>query len=249
MQLSPYRAIAGVLTYPDGTYRTRIAMAVEALDEMGDESSAVALQRFNLWAGQQTRAQLEEAFTLTFDLNPKCSMEVGWHLFGEEYDRGAFMAEVRGSLRTHGIEEHIELPDHLTHVLQLVEAMSDDEASQFGAKFGLVSIDLMIAALQKIESPYLDVMGIARQLVARRVTAEDLALAAEEAESSAAPEFWTGEMPPDTGAQKGHGGGSRYTPPGMESGRGFNRNGKPSKFGSGKHGLLPVIGQPTRGDT
>lgn len=189
------RSLAYVLTYPDRSYHMRVAMCVEDVAAECGDSGLAAMRRFSGWAGSQSLSQLEEVFTRTFDLNPKCSLEIGWHLFGEEYDRGAFMAEVRSRLRDVEIEERIELPDHLIHVLPLFAAMPEDEASWFGAKMVLPALEEMIAALEKAQSPYIDVLRVVRETVSGSVTAEHLERAAQEAESSAAPEFWTGEVP------------------------------------------------------
>lgn len=243
--LGLHRALAGVLTYPDRAYRMRVASCVEAVADECGGSTLAAMQRFMTWVAQQPLAALEEAFTQTFDLNPQCSLEVGWHLFGEEYDRGAFMAEVRGRLRDLGVEERTELPDHMTHVLPMMAAMPDDEASWFGAKMMLPALDLMIGALEKVKSPYIDVLRVVRDVTGERVSAEDIAAAESEAESSAAPEFWTGEMPPEGPLKPGEGGahkkwgGSRYVPPGMDDpmpGRGSGGAGLGSGYAGRRNG-------------
>ena len=38
---------------------------------------------------------LQELYTRTFDWNPDTSLEIGWHLYGENYERGEFLVEVR----------------------------------------------------------------------------------------------------------------------------------------------------------
>src|SRR5215469_15396248 len=65
-------------------------------------------------------------YTATFDLNPVCSLELGWHLFGENYERGELMVKMRAELRRHSIEESGELPDHLTHALELLGRMEQE---------------------------------------------------------------------------------------------------------------------------
>jgi nitrate reductase molybdenum cofactor assembly chaperone NarJ/NarW len=68
----------------------------------------------------------EELYTRTFDINPVASLELGWHLYGEQYERGAFLVRMRGQLRAHGVEEGTELPDHLPSVLRLLGRLDDD---------------------------------------------------------------------------------------------------------------------------
>jgi len=40
---------------------------------------------------------------LTFDINPACALEVGWHLFGEDYMRGQFLVRMREELSKYEI--------------------------------------------------------------------------------------------------------------------------------------------------
>jgi len=72
---------------------------------------------------------LEELYTRTFDHNPERALEVGWHAFGETYARGAFLVGMRERLRAVGVPENGELPDHLSHVLQVLGRLPTATAS------------------------------------------------------------------------------------------------------------------------
>ena len=37
--------------------------------------------------------QIQELYTRTFDINPVCTLEIGWHIFGEDYARGALLVK------------------------------------------------------------------------------------------------------------------------------------------------------------
>jgi nitrate reductase molybdenum cofactor assembly chaperone NarJ/NarW len=108
--------------------------------------------------------ELEELYTRTFDWNPDTSMELGWHLYGENYERGEFLVRVRQLLRRYGIEESEGLPDHMTHVLPLLERMPAEEAAEFTAQFLAPAVRKIEAALSGTENPYLHlVRALARQ--------------------------------------------------------------------------------------
>ena len=93
--------------------------------------------------------ELQELFTRTFDLNPVCTLEIGWHLFGEDYQRGEFLVKMRGRLRERAIEESTELPDHLTHALRLLDLMEAEEAAEFVE-------ELLLPALGKMHHGWKD---------------------------------------------------------------------------------------------
>jgi nitrate reductase delta subunit len=61
---------------------------------------------------------VQELYTHTFDLNPVCSLDVGYYLFGEDYQRGLFMAHLRESQEEVGLDHERELPDHLPVLLR-----------------------------------------------------------------------------------------------------------------------------------
>ena len=107
----------------------------------------------------------QELYVQTFEFNPACTLEIGWHLFGENYERGEFLVRMRQQLRRHGIAESTELPDHLTHLLPLIACMEHDEAAQLAGEFILPALAKIRSALQN--NPYESVIaGIAEKLEA-----------------------------------------------------------------------------------
>jgi nitrate reductase molybdenum cofactor assembly chaperone NarJ/NarW len=149
-----YNALVALLTYPEADYPQRIAASVQvAPDECRRSLEQFAVQMRGLRIDQ-----LQELFTQTFDLNPMCSLELGWHLFGENYERGLLLVRVREELRRHGLAESTELPDHLTHVLRLVERMDHEAAADFVAACVLPALEKMLQALRHKENPFENVL-------------------------------------------------------------------------------------------
>jgi nitrate reductase delta subunit len=87
---------------------------------------------------------MQELYVQTFEFNPACTLEIGWHLFGENYERGEFLVRMRQELRRHGIPESTELPDHLTHLLPLIDRMEHAEAARLAGEY-------LLPALGKIQ--------------------------------------------------------------------------------------------------
>jgi nitrate reductase delta subunit len=152
------QALVRLLSYPD----PRTAQAAELLyvvlhDVMPQAAHDAA--RFGEYVEQHELWELEEAFTRTFDVNPACALEVGWHLFGEEYARGMFLVRMRQELRKYGLPESSELPDHMTHVLAVVAAMPDDEAARFVRACVQPAVEKMYQALAGQDTPYRHVVA------------------------------------------------------------------------------------------
>ena len=125
-------AFAELLSYPyspiDGDVR-----ACEELARSESEEAAALLGRFRAFAEATPLGELQEAYTLAFDLDslsesePTCYPYVGHHLFAENHKRSAFILGLLERYRAHGFDGDAgDLPDHLVVLLRFV-AMCDDE--------------------------------------------------------------------------------------------------------------------------
>jgi nitrate reductase delta subunit len=151
-------ALSKLLSYPDEhTVQTVELLYVLLMDELPEAASEASA--FGSFVDQSELYEVEEAFTHTFDVNPACALEVGWHLFGEEYARGMFLVRMRQELRKYGLAESTELTDHLCHVLAVVAAMPDDEATRFVKVCVQPAVEKMNAALQDKDTPYAPVVS------------------------------------------------------------------------------------------
>ncbi len=147
-------ALAALLTYPEADYPQRVETSLRASTPECRESLehfAGAVEKLEVW-------ELQELFTRTFDMNPVCSLELGWQLFGENYERGLLLVRMREELRRYGLCESTELPDHLTHVLELLERMDHETAADFAAACVLPALEKMLAALRGKENPFESVL-------------------------------------------------------------------------------------------
>ncbi len=145
--------ISRLLSYPDNHYVQLVELLYLIVQtELPEAAKGVSV--FGQFVEQCGEFELEEAYTRTFDVNPACALEIGWHLFGEDYMRGQFLVRMRGELAKHEIPESSELPDHLTHVLAVLAAMADDEARRLSHACVFPALHKMQASLDKNESPY-----------------------------------------------------------------------------------------------
>jgi nitrate reductase delta subunit len=74
--------------------------------------------------GRLELGEWEELHTRTLDLSPLFVPYVGHVTWGENYRRGAFMAELQRAQTAAGVDQAGELPDHLVPVLRLLAAGS-----------------------------------------------------------------------------------------------------------------------------
>lgn len=119
--------VAEALRYPDDEeHLRRLEQAIEAVRPASGEL-ADAMREISRRLSEQGLDALQELYTQTFDMNPAATLDIGWHLFGESYKRGAFLVGMREDFRLHGLDEGFELPDHLPNVLRLLARLEDGE--------------------------------------------------------------------------------------------------------------------------
>ena len=159
--------LAVLLRYPEESYKRD---AEQCCSFLSANISQLEAQLGNFI--EQTRSlsleALQALYTASFDLNPLCSLEVGWHLFGENYERGEFLVKMREELRRHGIAESTELPDHLTHALELLGRMEQQEAGSFVTACLFPALDKMVAEMKGKSNPFEDVLLAIECLLALR---------------------------------------------------------------------------------
>jgi nitrate reductase delta subunit len=145
--------IAHLFEYPTAGYREKVTEVTAALALTG-ACAADMLGTFAEAIGDRELSGLEELYIQTFDLNPDACLEVGWHLFGEDYARGEFLAKVRYEMRRYGVPERDELPDSLLCVLPLAARMPEDEAVIFRTKYLLPAVEKLRKAVPADVNPY-----------------------------------------------------------------------------------------------
>lgn len=66
-------------------------------------------------------SEQEELYTRTLDLSPLSAPYVGYHIWGETYNRGEFMANLNREMKLYNIDLEGELPDHLLPILRYMQ--------------------------------------------------------------------------------------------------------------------------------
>ncbi len=144
-----------LITYPVKENLTKIS----ALKFSGNEDSGSSeLEKFCWFMYDTKLSNLQEMFTQTFDMNPGTCLDLGWHLYGEAYQRGVFMVKIREMLRQQGINESSELPDHLSHILAVLPGISPEDQEIFVQKYVLPAMKKILKGFEGTENPYQNVI-------------------------------------------------------------------------------------------
>lgn len=119
------RVFMPLLRYPREDYVEQLHGAMATCER--DLKVTRHLEILRKFTADLTQKQLFESYTAVFDINPAVTLDVGFHLFGLQYQRGAFLVKISGALRRYGIDPAPELPDHLPLLLDLATRLPEDE--------------------------------------------------------------------------------------------------------------------------
>lgn len=147
-ELSIYVDLADLFEYPESNLVRQIAVD-------GNTNLSESLTNFMVGIENFSLSDLQELYTRTFDLNPVCALEIGYHLFGENYKRGEFLANLRETEAPFQLGQDKQLPDYMPVLLRLITKLDDEELrTALIVDCMAPAIDKMIASLKDGENPY-----------------------------------------------------------------------------------------------
>jgi nitrate reductase delta subunit len=157
-------ALAALVAYPDEGWLER----VEALRRRLPDAAAARLARLAEALAALSPGEIEELYTRTFDLAEDATLDLGWHLFGEAYGRGAFLVRLRELMRRAGVAPGTELPDHLGHVLRVLGRIDEAEARALTAESVAPALARIAGTLADRRSPLLELIEAVREVLGVR---------------------------------------------------------------------------------
>lgn len=149
--MNDFALIAEGFGYP---HPGRIAELREALGQLESSGARKRFGRFVDAMAELSLAEWEELHTRTLDLGPLFVPYVGHVIWGDNYHRGEFMAEIKVAQEFHGVDPNGELPDHLEPILRLLASADPAPGSLLEVFSG--ALDKMRSELKEAEkgNPY-----------------------------------------------------------------------------------------------
>lgn len=144
--------LAALLEYPSSAF-PELLEECRAHEALLTPEAAAGLERFAISVQGLPKTTRQELYTETFDLNAGCTMDMGWHLFGDRHERGVFLSELRAQLAGAGIAERSELPDYLPRLLVLLHRSDPSRTAELREMVGR-AVEKLVAALHERNSPY-----------------------------------------------------------------------------------------------
>ncbi len=143
-----------ILDYPGPQLAAQVD---ECMGQLAGEcpEAADALRRFQSEREQMRLEPLQEAYTSVFDMLPECTLNLGYHLFGEDWRRSVFLARLNELFQAKSFPVDKELPDHLCLILRFLgQHELDSEANDLIAEGVLPALSRIDEGLAATSSPY-----------------------------------------------------------------------------------------------
>ncbi|HQV93888.1 MAG TPA: molecular chaperone TorD family protein [Anaerolineales bacterium] len=160
---SLFDSFAALLEYPSSDFSEHAQECLELMRSLHPEAADM-VEKFANAVEKNSLQRMQELFTTTFDMQPVCYPYVGFHLYGESYKRGAFMAQLNEGYHGIGYSAGQELPDNLSVILRFIGFDSENRYSEFSQ--ALLS-DGVLPSLEKMlkvfgegsENPYFAILS------------------------------------------------------------------------------------------
>lgn len=149
-----YNDLAEVFTYPTQDRNAYIEAWREIIKNSVPEM-ANKLGAFIDHIQQKTLAAQQEYYIATFDVQALCFLDIGYVLYGEDYNRGIFMLNMKREQKKHDNDCGWELPDHLPNILTLLPKIEDETfAEELICSILVPALEKMIEAFNSEDNVY-----------------------------------------------------------------------------------------------
>jgi nitrate reductase delta subunit len=157
-----FKLLSACLSYPDAALAAAVPELAAAAADVEDRRIGEPLAEFAAHLGAEPLLRLQEHYTAVFDLRPRASLNLTYHLMGDREERGRALAGLLALYRDDGFEPAVnELPDYLPLLLEFLsvapQAMSDLRVSRC-----LAAVPALLEVIREHRSIYaapLEVLG------------------------------------------------------------------------------------------
>lgn len=163
--LNHYASLAAMFKYPSEDLRKHTDEWNKIIMRYDPELSGY-LDPFLRHVNNVSIVCQEEYFVSTFYVQPLCCLDIGYVLFGEDYRRGQFMANLKMEHRLAGNDSGTELPDHLPVLLTLIPKLQSKEfAEELVVSLIVPALNELIAGFRTDENHYKGLLRIVLKIM------------------------------------------------------------------------------------
>ena len=137
-------SLSVLFEFPQNDWKQRALVAIDEMVQAFPQTENT-VSPFREWIEKAAMAEIEENFTKTFHIQAVCYLDLGYVIFGEDYKRGVFLANMKAEQEQYGIDLQNELADHIGNVLKLLSVHQDEDfVNQLGSFILLPALKRML---------------------------------------------------------------------------------------------------------
>lgn len=156
--LTHYKLLAEMFRYPSDELKAYSEKWKEIIS-LYDGSLTPRLDLFITHINDKSLSLQQEYYISTFDVQAMCFLDIGYVLYGEDYNRGVFLVNIKKEQIKAGNDCGSELPDHLPNILTLLPKISDADLAEE------LIYSLLIPALHEMILKFRDVHNLYKGLL------------------------------------------------------------------------------------
>jgi nitrate reductase delta subunit len=122
------KVLSLLLYYPDDELVNRLDEIASVVDHLNPEKIKSAIQAYINELKTHTLIQVQERYTAVFDIDPATTMNVTYHVYGDNEKRAVALAHLQHDYEQAGWQRITgELPDYLPLMLEFLSICPDPE--------------------------------------------------------------------------------------------------------------------------
>ncbi|MFV0592060.1 MAG: hypothetical protein ACK5M7_11800 [Draconibacterium sp.] len=126
--------------------------------------SETKLEAYATHLREKNLQEQQEYYISTFDVQALCYLDIGYVLYGEDYNRGRFLVYMKEEQQKAGNPCNSELPDHLPNVLNLLPLITDPGfAEELIISVLIPALEKMIGSFQSKDNVYKGMLEVLQQ--------------------------------------------------------------------------------------
>ncbi|HKS75437.1 MAG TPA: nitrate reductase molybdenum cofactor assembly chaperone [Terriglobales bacterium] len=145
---------AEIVDYPRPQLESYVQECAVRLRDQSPETAGL-LERFHEFQAGIPLGKLQEAYTSIFDMQPECTLNLGYQLLGDDWRRSILLFQLKEIYQARNFEAGCELPDQLSVVLRFLATAHDStEGAEIENDLLVPVLSRMAASIHLGESPY-----------------------------------------------------------------------------------------------
>lgn len=168
-RIHPLRLLSALLQYPDHDLLGQIEMIENEIEDVPSKEMKKCMDDFLLYLKTHSPIHLQEDYTSAFDMNPSTTLNLTYHLYGDNEKRADMLARLQQRYQDAGYERTTgELPDYLPMMLEFLSVCPDTENTELIWEC-LGGLEDVVDRLQKAAPPYAALLQPLVPMVADRI--------------------------------------------------------------------------------